>query len=179
MKLITNNPYRVTGILANASARELQKQKAKINAFAKVGKPLQSDLDFSILGDIERNEELINNAFSTIEQNNNKVNHSLFWFLNVTPFDETALNHLKNSNYEKALEIWEKISNRGEVNSKSYSALNNLSTLKFLVSSYNGSDFNSLNKSGIAAKLNLINSESMSDFVQSVADETGKKTLNC
>ena len=69
MELIQNNPYRVAGILSNATARELQGQKAKIKAYTKVGKAIKSDFDFEILKSISRTEETVNKAFSDIEQN--------------------------------------------------------------------------------------------------------------
>jgi hypothetical protein len=81
MELITNNPYRIAGILSNASERELQKQKTKIKAYAKVGKEIGSDYDFQVLDEITRTEDSIDNSFATIEQNQDKVNYTLFWFL--------------------------------------------------------------------------------------------------
>ena len=54
MELINNNPYRIAGILSNSSAKELEKQRGKIRAFAKVGKEIKSDYDFKILEKISR-----------------------------------------------------------------------------------------------------------------------------
>jgi len=166
MELIRNNPYRIAGILSNASARELQKQKAKISAYTKVGKEIESEFDFQILGDINRTEDSVNKAFSNIEQNQDKVNFALFWFLNTSPFDDTAIQYLKNGNEEKALDIWEKITSDRDVNSKNFSAFNNLGTCKLL--SADKSDI----KEGIEAKIKLIESDYFENFVHSVADET-------
>lgn len=90
MKIIQNNPYRIAGILSNASAKEIHKQKGKIKAFVKVGKEIKSDYDFLFLGNISRTEDSINKAFSNVQQNQDKVNNALFWFLNASPFDNTA-----------------------------------------------------------------------------------------
>lgn len=166
MELINNNPYRIAGILSNVTARELQKQKAKIKAYAKVGKEIKSDYDFQILESINRTEDSIDKAFSTIEQNQDKVNFALFWFLNENPFDSTAIEYLKNGDAEKAVEIWEKITNNKEVNVKNFSSFNNLGTYKILSS--NTFDI----KLGIEAKIKLIESEYFENFVHSVADET-------
>ena len=166
MELIQNNPYRIAGILSNATERELQKQKAKITAYSRVGREIKSDFDFEILDGITRAENLINKAFSTIEQNQDKVNFALFWFLNANPFDNTAIEYLKNGNAEKALEIWEKVTTDKNVNSKNFSAFNNLGTYKLL--SKNKSDI----KKGIDAKMKLIESDYFENFVHSVADET-------
>lgn len=166
MELIQNNPYRIAGILSNATTKELEKQKGKIKAFAKVGKEIKSDFDFQILGNINRTEEAVNQSFSSVEQNQDKVNYSLFWFLNISPFDNTAFEYLKNGDEEKAIEIWEKVTTDKEVNSKNFSAFNNLGTYKLL--SKNKSDI----KSGIEAKIKLIESDYFENFVHSVADET-------
>ncbi|HEA29695.1 MAG TPA: hypothetical protein ENH91_06830 [Leeuwenhoekiella sp.] len=166
MELIQNNPYRIAGILSNATTKELEKQKGKIKAYAKVGKEIKSDFDFQILRNINRTEDTVNKAFSNIEQNQDKVNYSLFWFLNASPFDKTAIEYLKNGDEEKALEIWEKVTTNKNVNTKNFSALNNIGTCKLL--SRNTFDI----KTGIEAKIKLIESEYFENFVHSVADET-------
>lgn len=166
MELIQYNPYRIAGILANATEKELQKQNAKIKAYTKVGKEVKSDYDFKFLGDITRTEDSVSQAFSNIEQNQDKVYHALFWFLNASPFDNTAIDYLKNGDEEKAVEIWEKVTTSKEVNSKNFSAFSNLGTFKLL--SKAKSDI----KTGIEAKLKLIESDYFEDFVHSVADQT-------
>ena len=166
MELIKNNPYRIAGILSNATERELQKQKTKIKAYSKVGKEIKSDYDFLILGNIDRTEDSVNKAFSNVEQNQDKVNFSLFWFLNANPFDNTAIEYLKNGDAEKAVEIWEKVTTDKDVNSKNFSAFNNLGTYKLLSQTQNDI------KEGIEAKIKLIESDFFENFVHSVADET-------
>ena len=150
MELIKNNPYRIAGILSNATTKELEKQKGKIKAYSKVGKEIKSDFDFQILGIIDRTEDSVNKAFSNVEQNQDKVNFSLFWFLNANPFDNTAIEYLKNGDAEKAVEIWEKVTTDKDVNSKNFSAFNNLGTYKLL--SKNKPDI----KTGIDAKIKLV-----------------------
>jgi len=166
MELIKNNPYRIAGILSNATERELQKQKAKIKAYSKVGKEIKSDYDFDILENITRTEDSINKAFSNIEQNQDKVNFALFWFLNANPFDNTAFEYLKKGDDGKAVEIWEKVTFNKEVNSKNFSAFNNLGTYKLL------SQTKDYIKEAIEAKIKLIESDYFENFVHSVADET-------
>ncbi|MBQ4915297.1 hypothetical protein J8L85_12665 [Maribacter sp. MMG018] len=166
MELIEKNPYRIAGILSNATERELQKQKTKIKAYTKVGKEIKSDFDFQILKSIDRTEDSVKKAFSNVEQNQDKVNYALFWFLNASPFDNTAFEYLKNGDEEKAIEIWEKVTTDKDVNSKNFSAFNNLGTYKLL--SRDKSDI----KTGIEAKIKLIESNYFESFVHSVADET-------
>lgn len=166
MKLIHENPYRIAGILSNATERELQRQQSKIKKFAKIGREADSELDFNFLNPVSRSEENVTKAFSNIEQNADKVSNSLFWFVKTNPFDETALNYLINGDKEKALEIWEKVTNGKEITTKNFSCFNNIGTLKLL-----GSNQSEISE-GISLKFKLIDSDSFIDFVHTVADET-------
>ena len=166
MKSILNNPYRIAGILANCSEKDILKQKSKIKRFSEVGKEITSEYDFSFLNSIQRTNSIIDKAFSDIEQNQNKVVHSLFWFTNLNPVDNTAIQHLVSGNKEKAIEIWDKLTDEKEVTSKNFSAFNNIGTLYLLENSKEEI------KQGITAKIKLIESESFQDFVHTVADET-------
>lgn len=166
MKLILNNPYRIAGILSNSSVREIQSRKSKISKFASVGKDVASDYDFSFFSPLERNINIIDKAFSDIEQNQNKVTNSLFWFLNLNNIDDTAIQYLIGGQRFKALEIWSKLTNEKDVNSKNFSAFNNIGTLYLLEESKEKI------KLGITAKIKLIESEFFRDFVNIVADET-------
>ena len=95
-----------------------------------------------------------------------KVSNALFWFLKTSPFDETALTYLIKGDKEKALDIWTKVTENKEVNSKNFSAFNNIGTLKLLSGSVDEI------KEGIYAKIKLIESEFFENFVHSVADQT-------
>ncbi|WJJ98223.1 hypothetical protein [Algibacter luteus] len=166
MNIIHNNPYRIAGILSSATTREFERQKGRIKAYTKVGKEIKSDLDFQFLVNISRTEDSVNKAFSKVQQNQEKVNYSLFWFLNVSPFDNTAIEYLKNGDKEKAVEIWEKVTSDKNINSKNYSAFNNLGTYKLL------SRYKTDIKAGIEAKIKLIESDYFENFVHTVADKT-------
>lgn len=164
MKNIFENPYRIIGVVANASEKDLQQRKSKIQAFARIGKAIDSEFDFSFLPAIERNSERIEQAFASVEQAQDKVNHALFWFINATPIDAAALGHLKNGNTEKAFEIWSKIVVGKTITTKNFSAFINISTLYLC----NNTSF----KEGLAFKTQLVESEAFTDFVHLVADQT-------
>lgn len=166
MKIIENNPYRIAGILSNATERELQRQKGKISKYVSIGKDVSSEFDFTLFKRIERTEGILNQAFSSIEQNQDKVNHSLFWFLKANPFDETAINYLISGDKEKAIEILEKVTHGKEITIKNFSSFNNIGTLKLL------SQVKSEIQEGIEAKISLVESVHFKDFVHTVADET-------
>ncbi len=166
MKNIFENPYRIIGVVANASEKDLQQRKSKIQAFARIGKAIDSDFDFSFLPAIERSSEQIERAFASIEQAQDKVNHALFWFINATPTDAVALGHLKNGDTLKAHEIWYKIvadANR-TITAKNFSAFANFSTLLAC------DGISTL--PALALKAQLVESEAFTDFVHLVADQT-------
>ncbi|NRT14795.1 hypothetical protein HNP99_001139 [Flavobacterium sp. 28A] len=166
MKSILNNPYRIAGILSNSSEKDILKQKSKIKRFSEVGKEITSEYDFTFLNSIQRTNSVIDKAFSDIEQNQNKVVHSLFWFTNLNTVDNTAIQHLISGNKKKAIEIWDKLTDEKDVTSKNFSAFNNIGTLYLLENSKEEI------KQGITAKIKLIVSENFKDFVHTVADET-------
>lgn len=165
MDIIKNNPYRIIGILSNATAKEIQSRKSKITAYAKVGKQITSDFDFPLFKSIEREHDKIEKAFSAIQQSKEMLENSLFWFLNTNSFDDTAINYLRNGDKEKAIEIWEKVTTEKEVTPKNYSCFNNIGTLKLLGESQEEI------KEGIEKKIKLIESVNFTNFVHSVAGE--------
>lgn len=166
MKNIFENPYRIIGVVANASEKDLQQRKSKIQAFARIGKAIDSEFDFSFLPVIERNSERIEQAFASIEQAQDKVNHALFWFINATPIDAAALGHLKSGDAEKAREIWSKIVVGKTITTKNFSAFANLSTLCLKNNDYVS------RTSALRIKTDLVESEAFTDFVHLVADQT-------
>lgn len=166
MQTIINNPYRIIGILSNTTEKDLLKQKTKIKRYSEVGKDITSELDFPFLSPIQRNSVVLDKAFSDIEQNQDRVTHSLFWFINLNPIDNTAIQYLISGNKEKAFEIWEKLTEEKEINSKNYSAFNNIGTLYLLEES------ETKQKLGIISKIKLLESEYLADFIRAVADDT-------
>lgn len=174
MLAIQENPYRIIGILAGANQREIERQKAKINAFLSVGKKISFDTDFNFLVLPKRDNTSVSTAFANIQLNQGRLFNSLFWFVNGSHLDEPAFNYLKEGNTAKAIEIWSKTSSSGEVTGRNFSSYNNLGTLKLALAFSNGVlDKDSL-AGGIEYKLKLLKSACFYDFVQKVADETFK-----
>lgn len=165
MKQITNNPYRIIGILSNATAKEIQARKGKITAYAKVGKQISSEFDYTFLEIIEKDQNIIEKSFSAIQQSKEMLNHSLFWFINTNSFDDTALKYLTNGDKDKAAQIWEKVTFDKDVTSKNFSCFNNFGTLKLL-----GTTLAEIQQ-GIDAKVKLIESSHFKTFVELVAGD--------
>ena len=106
MNVITQNPFRVLGLLSNSPERVVQRQLTKITLSTGIGKTVAFDDDFSVLGSINRTAMDVQRASSQLEQVRQKVLYALFWFTNNNPVDEIALAHLRSGNTQKAGEVW-------------------------------------------------------------------------
>ena len=109
MKILSDNPYRILGVFANSSRRDIVANKGKMAAFLKVGRDVSFPLDVTgLFGDIKRTEESVNDAESRLAIAKDQVKYAQFWFLKLTPSDDDAFNHLFSGNAKQAIEIWEK-----------------------------------------------------------------------
>lgn len=109
MDIIDKNPYRYFGVYSNSPTKERVANKAKMNAFLKVGKPVSFPLDLpNILPSIDRTVETVANAESELTLPTDQIRFAQFWWMNVTPLDGIAFNHLTSGNMDMAKSIWEK-----------------------------------------------------------------------
>lgn len=60
------------------------------------------------LTSVSRTEEIISEAESKLALPNDQLKHAQFWFVNKTPQDNVAFNHLIDGDMDKAIEIWTK-----------------------------------------------------------------------
>lgn len=165
MNLIINNPYRVIGILAGTSLREQTKKIRKIAQYIEADECIEDDYTFPVLGEIERNIEIINKAASDLNTDSDKLTAALFWFYNGNDItDEPAFDALKDGKDDLAKEIWSSAISNKNLNNKNYSAFFNLSTL-LLSKSVNNSTINQSNiRKGIKYKLMTLESKYIHDF---------------
>lgn len=168
MEEIENNPFRVLGVVSNATSKDIQREKIRISRYSSVGKSINVLFDNVFVNKIERNEKTVNKAFSDIEQREVKLEYSIFWFVNLNPFDEISISHIENNNVKKALETWDKVTEDREITPRIISCLNNLSTLQMVSS--NSDDI----KKGINNKLRIINSPNFRYLISNIVDETFK-----
>ncbi|WP_301096275.1 hypothetical protein [Bacteroides acidifaciens] len=110
LKSISQNPYRILGVTANTPKKDIIANVSKFKAFLKVGKPISGIFD-SISGTshIDRTVESIISAEKALELPIDRLRWTLFWFVNKTPIDKIALNHVQSGNIDKAIEIWSKV----------------------------------------------------------------------
>lgn len=128
-KFIAQNPFRIFGVYANSSLRELTANKTRISAYAKVGRAMSFPLDNAgNLPVVERTPDAVASADHELAMLQNKITHSLFWFSKVTSIDEIAISHYINGDSAKAKELLSK--------KISASALVNLSVIGLIEDDY-------------------------------------------
>lgn len=119
IKSITNNPYRILGVYSNSPKKEQVANKGKMQAFLRVKKSMPFKLDLQgLLPDVQRTQELVDYADSELALSAGQIKHAQFWFINKTPIDGVAFNHLTSGNLDSAIDFWRK--------SLNYSSLQNL-----------------------------------------------------
>lgn len=106
MQFLVNNPYRILGITANVSSREVAKRVADLETFAEFGKIKKYSLDLVELAPLSRTVDTIKQAAKDIENDLDKLVYAFFWFAKVDSVDELAIECIENNNVQKAYEIW-------------------------------------------------------------------------
>ena len=134
MKVFNENPFRVIGVKANATAPEKQKAKATISAYTSIGK--EPELDFDLcppLQKIARTKDLIDLKSNMILSDKDKLVNALFWFISGGTIDDIALTNLtKSKDIDKALRNFEAGSNNYIINAESVCSIINHSTLEII-----------------------------------------------
>lgn len=129
MDVISHNPYRLLGLLSNASKKEIVAKHAKLRAFAKTGRMIAEDNDFlKLLPAVDRTEQTLTQALNSISLPKDRVTAGLFWFVESTPADEEALCYLRKGKMDKALPIW--------LDDQNYSACLNLAVAALIKQSW-------------------------------------------
>lgn len=107
MKIIEENPFRILGVYANASKKDIVANKSRASAFLKINKSVSFPLDLnSIMPPVERTLEMMNAAEAHLSIAKEQLKYVQFWFLKMTPFDDIAFNNLLAGDMVKAHEIW-------------------------------------------------------------------------
>ena len=139
MHVVSQNPYRILGVLSNSSLKDRVGNQNRLVAFAKVGKEVSFPDDFAtILSDKPiRTPDSIATANSAINLDKDQLKYALFWFINGSLLDDIALKYLRTGNREKAEEIFQK--------KETYSSLINSGVLAFIEGNID-SGFNNISK---------------------------------
>lgn len=130
MNPVLTNPYRILGLQATATRRELTRRIEDLTAWLEFGKTKSYPLDFSDLFPLVRTSQTVENAVHQLDNDELKLLHAFFWFIKDDSVDELALECIENSHFDKAGELW-----RNQIlksDAPLFSWLINYSTLSFL-----------------------------------------------
>jgi len=109
MNIVTNNSYRVVGLLVGATAREQERQVRRLKQFIDAGQEPWEDFSFPMLGNLKRTVENVAEASSKLNLDEDKMSAALFWFYNGSHTDEPAFDAIKEGNIEQVINIWTKL----------------------------------------------------------------------
>lgn len=177
MHLISHNPHRIIGIYANASEKDIVRQKSLIQRYFEIGRELSSELDFEYLPKINRSKNLIEQAFSSIETKEERLFHALFWFVQVTPIDAVIIGHLKNSDYEKSYSACERVIQGKFLDTNNLFSFINFSSIALLKKDWSLSQNSLITKFKIISNPNLFNTFSVSVLGDSNVDSNKVKDI--
>lgn len=111
-RIISDNPLRILGVFSDTPKKEIVANLGKLRAFAKTGKTLSFDSDFtSLLGPVNRTKDTIEKANNDISLPKDKLQAGMFWFMQHTDNDKAALECLKIGDTKRAMKIIQKKGN--------------------------------------------------------------------
>jgi len=177
MKAIEQNPYRILGLLAGATAREQSKQVNRLKQYLEAEQDPPTDFSFPALGKIQRTLDSVETAVSKLNLDADKMSAALFWFYKGNEItDEPAFEKLMDGDVNAAKNIWGNLifETRGdgktywkEVTRRNHSAFHNWFVLETLM---NKADW------VFWANIKFLETDFVYDFIKLITDATYQTT---
>ena len=107
--LIRSNPYRAIGLATNQPSCAMASNLARLKAFAAIGKHMsfQMDMDNALGGGPQRSAAAIQKATAALSSPKGRLDHGLFWFMNMNETDAGILSALaEDGDLAAAREAW-------------------------------------------------------------------------
>ena len=176
MNSILHNPYRILGLLANASAREINTRVNKLRMYIEAVEEMPKNDDYGFpdgMGKPERGNPSVDKAKSELNLDKDRVTNALFWFWkNNDISDDAAFDALKDLDIDTAIEIWQKLTDRGEITERNSSAFLNLSTLLLYLSTSGKTVKKEYFEKGLHLKIQFLESSFSEEFVKKIGGDT-------
>ena len=115
--IILDNPFRVLGVYANSSYREIVASISKATKFLEVGRQVDYPLDLPMVKDFYVKSKLthsledLDNALALLSNSEERLKYAQFWFLRITPLDDEAFDVLFSGKPNHALSVWDREDN--------------------------------------------------------------------
>ena len=116
-EIVLNNPFRVLGVYANSSQREIVASISKTTKFMEVGRKVDFPLDLPrvknlpVKGKLSHSLEDLDNALALLSNSEERLKYAQFWFLRMTSLDDEAFEILFEGRPNHALKVWEREEN--------------------------------------------------------------------
>ena len=123
-EIIIDNPFRVLGVYANSSYREIVAGVSKATKFMEVGRKVDYPLDLRRVKNLKVKSKLghsladLDNALALISNSEERLKYAQFWFLRMTPLDDEAFDVLFSGKPNHALSVWNKEDNLSSLQNK-------------------------------------------------------------
>ena len=180
-KLILENPFRIVGVYANSPKKSIVANKGKAMAFLKVNRIVEYPLDLKgILPPLSRTLDDMNAAEAHLAIAKEQIKYAQFWFLDLTPLDDVAFNHLLAGDIEKAKEMWSKQENPSSLQNKIVCYLIEEKpwlAVKAAEKLYSNFGDIYINKVDASSTLQMSASDLLHQFIDSLGEEIGMQKL--
>jgi len=113
VNLVLANPFRILGLPASATSREIARRVADLSVDIPLGKSPTFPLDQPSWGGLERTIQGIESAAAAVDDVEGRWLNGLFWFRSVDAIDELALESLSTGKPVQALRLWDQRIARG------------------------------------------------------------------
>ncbi|MDR1792489.1 MAG: hypothetical protein LBR36_03465 [Bacteroidales bacterium] len=163
MNIIKNNPYRILGLLAGASAREITRQSSWLKQYIEAASDTPVDYSFPSITPLRRTIEDIDAATNTLVLDDDKMLAALFWFWGNNETDKKAFEMLKAEDNVAAEKIWAVSVQQAGICPQNCSSFHNLSLLYLL---------SGKTKEAIRLQLLFLESHFLENFKESITDVT-------
>ena len=123
-EIIIDNPFRVLGVYANSSYREIVATICKATKFLEVGKKVDYPLDLprvknlKVKSNLSHSLEDLDNALAMISNSEERLKYAQFWFLRMTPLDDEAFDVLFSGKPNHAIYVWDREDNLSSLQNK-------------------------------------------------------------
>lgn len=175
MNSILKNPYRITGLLVGANAREQERQIRRLKQYIDANQVPEDNFTFEVIGPIRRTINDVNEATSKLNLDNDKLFAALFWFYNGNSItDDPAFNELKSGKIGEAVKIWGRLVTGKNISERNASAFFNWGTLYLNSAFSNPTLFEDHLQKGLKLKLDFLDSE----FVQLLKSKATDTTFS-
>ncbi len=120
-----NSAFRVMGLPADSSLKEITQRVNEIRVKVSLGINVSYEFDFDWMGKVDRSEQNVINALQRLENPISRWKEEIFWFWIDTEVDKNAVDSLTRGDRQSAHKLWKSVIESNIPEDKKVSALVN------------------------------------------------------